>query len=273
MRHMSEGTKKPFPPLILGILTAPMLADCRYPEDVWICGGIELRADGLPLDAILPALEAFVLEKKKRGFEGLVFFTLRLQRDGGAWENSRSRERESLWFALAGMQNPPCDFLDIEIEEVASLGPKAWNLLRENGLQILLSHHSFVVEKPSDWEAQLVLMNACRPDAVKFAVTVDDSTMAASLLGFARKVAEKFPLSCVLGMGEAGCATRVTAPLLGCPITYAFLGDRAVAPGQLSVKNLRTLLMRVEERPAPDASEEQWIKWAEKGIREIQRVA
>ena len=30
MRHMSEGTKKPFPPLILGILTAPMLADCRY---------------------------------------------------------------------------------------------------------------------------------------------------------------------------------------------------------------------------------------------------
>ena len=57
MRHVSEGTKKPFPPLILGILTAPMLAERRYPESVWNCDGVELRADGLSAGGVLQILE------------------------------------------------------------------------------------------------------------------------------------------------------------------------------------------------------------------------
>jgi hypothetical protein len=40
-------------------------------------------------------------------------------------------------------------------------------------------------------------------------------------------------------MGRIGRASRVLAPLLGCPLTYGYLTGGAVAPGQLSVRELR----------------------------------
>ncbi len=255
--------------MIFGIVTASMLAARRYPENLWVCDGIELRADGLPPNEIDEALEAFSGEKRRRKFKGPVIFTLRLQRDGGAWENARSRERESIWLALTGMQIPHCDFMDVEIEEASSIALETWDALKSGAAQVLLSHHSFTPAKPEVWEEKLELMRGFNPAAVKFAVAVKDSGEASSLLRFGRKVAAEFPLCCVLGMGEAGSATRVISPLLGCPITYAFVEGTAVAPGQLSLKQLRALLTRSDHRPALNAAEEQWIGWAEKGIQEM----
>jgi 3-dehydroquinate dehydratase I len=44
-----------------------------------------------------------------------------------------------------------------------------------------------------------------------------------------------------IAMGELGRYTRVVAPLLGSPITYASLGDES-APGQLNVKDTQKII-------------------------------
>lgn len=245
-----------------------MLRERRHPEKLWECGGIELRADGLSFDEVLPAVRAFADEKKRRGFAGPVVFTLRLRRDGGDWEDARAAQREPLWVELAGEPAPLCDLVDVEIEEIASLDEETRQALFEGNGKTLLSHHAFVPESVSIWERHLAAMSTVHPAAVKFAVTPENSGETTSLLRFARDVAEKFSLSCVIGMGEAGQATRVVSPLLGCPITYAFLEDGPVAPGQLSLEVLQACFARTGDRPAQDAAEGDWIHWAETAIRE-----
>jgi len=47
-----------------------------------------------------------------------------------------------------------------------------------------------------------------------------------------------------IAMGELGRYTRVVAPLLGSPITYAFLGDES-APGQLDVKHTQMIIEKL----------------------------
>jgi 3-dehydroquinate dehydratase type I len=258
--------------MIFGIITAPMLAARRYPAGVWECDGVELRADGLPPSEVVGAVESFAEEKKRRGFSGPVVFTLRLRRDGGAWEDARALERESLWQALAGPSVSLCDIVDIEIEEVASLSESLWQDLRQKKMRVMLSHHAFTVEDVTTWKKELAAMRNFRPDAVKFAVTVRNLEETKSLLRFARAVAAQFSLSCVIGMGEAGQATRILSPLLGCPITYAFLEEGPVAPGQLPLEVLRSCFATTEGRPAPGAGEEEWLDWAGRILQKIRHA-
>ena len=273
---MAEGTKKPLPPLILGIVTARMLAARRYPPTAWECGGVELRADGLPGKDVIPALASFAAEKARRNFTGPIIFTLRLRRDGGVWEDGRSREREPLWRALAvrSRQSAPlCDLLDIEIEEAGFLSPEVRGELWGSGVKVMLSHHDFVPNGIAIWEKNLAAMRDFHPHAVKFAVTPGSAGEVALLLWFARRVSDEFPLSCAMGMGEMGRGTRVVSPLLGCPITYAFLEDGPVAPGQLALPVLRACLAQAEGRPALEAPDEQWMDWARRAIREHHHAA
>ncbi len=249
-----------------------MLAHNRYPDALWRCGGVELRADGLEPGLIPDAVRAFHDEKTRRGFTGPVVFTVRLQRDGGAWPDAGAASRNALWTSL-----PPhtCDWVDLEIEEVSRPGripPPTFTAVRAAGAKILLSHHAFAYEEASSWEAMLADMRTFTPDGVKFAV-MPDAAQVPVLLDFARRVATEFDGSCVLGMGAGGAVTRVLGPLLGCPLTYAFLGEGAVAPGQLSVAVMTAFFERAAadgDRPVVDAAPAEWIAWAEALLRKVQ---
>jgi len=250
---------------MLGIVTPDMLARNRYPEALWRCDGVELRADGLD-PAVLPgAITAFHDEKTRRGFAGPVVFTLRLQRDGGAWPDAGAASRNALWTSLP---LHACDWVDLEIEEVIGPGripPPTFAAIRAAGAKILLSHHAFGPESREDWERLLDVMNRHQPDGVKFAVTPSPQQVPV-LLEFARRVAAEYAWCCVLGMGAEGAVTRVVSPLLGCPLTYGFLGEGAVAPGQLPADVMAAFLERAATdagRPGAAAPAEVWIAWAE----------
>jgi 3-dehydroquinate dehydratase type I len=258
---VAQTTKAPLAPCILGIVTADMLVTRRYPAALWICGGIELRADGVPVADIAGAVADFDAEKSRRGFKGPVIFTLRLRRDGGAWENADAAARNEVWESL-----PPgtCDWADLEVEEIASVSPTALDSLRSSGVKILLSHHAFAPEDPSAWEKAYADMKAFRPDGVKFAVDLASEDVP-DLLDFGRRVGAEFPESCVLGMGVAGMKTRLISPLLGCPFTYGYLGEGPVAPGQWNVEGMQSFFERAatdKERPERDAPVRAWIEWA-----------
>jgi len=270
---VSQGTKTPFSPLIFGVVTAPMLAARRVPAQAWECDGLELRADGLPAEEVVSAAEAFAAESLSRGFRGLTIFTLRLRRDGGAWEDERARGRESVWLALARRAEPLCDFIDLEIEEISALSPAVVEALRIGKWKLLLSHHAFSPEDSSAWERILGAMRGRNPEAVKFAVAIPDARSTEALLRFSRRVAREFPVSCVIGMGEAGRCTRVLSPLLGCPITYAFLGEGPVAPGQLSMDALRSVFASAGAGEIALRSEMEGMEWAERRLQELSHAA
>lgn len=245
-----------------------MLAARRYPEALWACGGVELRADGVPPEDVPAAVAAFHAEKTRRGFTGPVVFTLRLHRDGGAWPDAEAPAREIVWTSLP---SGTCDWVDLEIEEISRPGrinPQTLAALRSSGSRILLSHHAFGPEEPSMWEAFLRDMRAHEPDGVKFAVTPTAGQVPA-LLELARRVGDEFTESCVLGMGAEAAVTRVLGPLLGCPFTYGFLGEGAVAPGQWPVADMKTFFARAAAdpaRPAREAPAQEWLAWAD-GLR------
>lgn len=240
-----------------------MLASRRWPSALWECGGIELRADGLAPDAVAGAVSDFDNEKGRRGFAGPVFFTLRLRRDGGAWADEAAADRNAVWESL-----PPgtCDWVDLEVEEIGEIvrvAPETLDSLQSSGVKILLSHHAFDHETAAAWEARLASMRAFKPDGVKFAAMVRDRAHAEELLEFARGVAAEFPASCVLGMGPAGSLTRLISPLLGCPFTYGFTGDGAVAPGQLPAAGMRAFFaVAAQGHPDPAAPAAEWLDWA-----------
>lgn len=270
----TQTTKAPPPPpkpCILGIVTADMLARRKYPSLLWACGGVELRADGLSPDEIAAAVADFDEEKGRRGFTGPVIFTLRLQRDGGAWANEDAPARNEVWTSL-----PPgtCDWVDLEIEQIDSVDTEALDSLRSSGVKILLSHHAFSAEETSAWDGLLSVMRRFKPDGVKFAVTPTSSQLP-DLVNLARRVAAEFPASCVLGMGPEASVTRVLSPLLGCPFTYGFLGEGAVAPGQLSAKVMAAFFERAAtdaQRPDEAASASEWIGWTQDLLKQVTGV-
>jgi 3-dehydroquinate dehydratase type I len=245
-----------------------MLRKGKYPDALWRCGGVELRADGVPVDDIASAVAAFDVEKTRRKFSGPVIFTLRLARDGGLWENAEASARDEVWESL-----PPgtCDWADLEVEEMASISPTALDSLRSSGVKILLSHHAFGPEDPEVWEDVLSSMRALGPEGIKFAVTPTAEQIPA-LLEFARRVGGEFPESCVLGMGVAGMNTRLISPLLGCPFTYGYLGEGPLAPGQWDAEAMRAFFDRAAvdaDRPAKEAPVERWIEWEDRLMDEL----
>ena len=265
-------------PRILGIVTAEMLQSRRYPENLWTCGGLELRADGLPYADILTVLRDFTADKNRQAFDGPVVFTLRLRRDGGAWEESAAKSREPIWQALpAGA----CDFADLEIEEIDHISAATLDSLRRAGIGILLSHHAFspppreppaVIGAPAAfaaWNRLVDKMHTYHPAGIKVAVALDadpriERAQAEALLRLARRIAGEYSISCVLGMGEEGRLTRLICPLLGCPITYGYLGSKPLAPGQLSAALMRRFFQhaRAEGLPPDSTPEGAWLDWA-----------
>jgi 3-dehydroquinate dehydratase type I len=228
---------------------------------------VELRADGLPPDEIAGFVADFDNEKNRRGFKGPVIFTLRLRRDGGAWDDQTAAARNAVWESL-----PPgtCDWVDLEIEEIQKVGqiaPETLDSLRSSGVKILVSHHAFEGESSDVWETTYTSMKAFNPDGVKFAVHVTSDQVPA-LLEFSRRVGAGFPDSCVLGMGVAGMNTRLLSPLFGCPFTYGYLGNGPVAPGQMDVESMKAFFERASRPeagcPAPDAPVVAWIDWVNK---------
>lgn len=118
----------------------------------------------------------------------------------------------------------------IDVEWGADVDP-SW--LRDIADRVVLSHHD------SGAPALAELDSAMREAGTRFvkivgvpATQAEDFELAAYQMEQARS--GRRDLS-VFGMGPVGGYSRMAAPRLGAALTFAFAGDRAGAPGQLSV--------------------------------------
>ncbi|MDB5103428.1 MAG: putative 3-dehydroquinate dehydratase [Fibrobacteres bacterium] len=270
-----ESTKNRFGARIIGIVTASNRMDPAIWNELGTCDIAEFRADGFDAERIPGELRSFREESLKRMGRPLeTLLTIRLERDGGAWPDADAPAREAVWEALGlDSKDPACDWVDVEIEEFASLSYKARDRFQRGAAKLLLSHHDFRRCRPREGlRALMGEMQSHRPDGMKFAVTCGNRGDLGELIAFTREMAQATPNGCALSMGRIGRVSRVLGPLLGCPFTYGYLTGAAVAPGQLSVRDLAAFYAGIPAESAADLSgkslesDSEMVDWAEARI-------
>ncbi len=141
---------------------------------------------------------------------------------------------------LAAAIQAGADFVDIEFDAEDVYREYLSDLARENECGVILSYHNFK-ETPSRAILQQILEDSSTrgADITKIACQVNSLNDSARLLSL---YDSDMPVI-ALGMGEKGRITRIAAPLLGAPFTYAALEPgQETAEGQLDKDRLENLL-------------------------------
>jgi 3-dehydroquinate dehydratase/shikimate dehydrogenase len=188
-------------------------------------GGVEVRADLCPE----PRDGLSILKRLPRGLP--VIFTVRLRREGGAFEGDEEVRIDLYRRALlAGAA-----LVDAE------WGSEAARALARRGAPLLLSHHDLSDMLPeAELERLSAEMASLSPRALKVVPTARQPLDGARMLEWVARARPDGPFRVGFAMGEAGLPSRVLALSRGAPITYAALG-RSVAAGQLSVGEMTGL--------------------------------
>jgi 3-dehydroquinate dehydratase/shikimate dehydrogenase len=185
---------------------------------------IELRLDNFA------SIDFDELKSLRSSFTIPMIFTLRSREQGG---NYRQSEKSRLTTIRQLIALKP-EYLDLEylidpqfIKEI---------LLQYPTIKIILSYHNFV-ETPCDLEGLYKGMQAIPAHFYKIAVMANNSLDAMRLLCWAK---QKEGNVVTISMGPHGQISRILAPIIKCPITYATLGEnQESAPGQLPARLLK----------------------------------
>ncbi|MDI6640034.1 MAG: type I 3-dehydroquinate dehydratase [Methanocellales archaeon] len=160
-----------------------------------------------------------------------IIATARMRSEGGSFVGS---ERERISMLLSALEY--ADAVDVELRAV--MMKDVIEKARERGIVSIVSYHDFAGTPPK--EQMLGILKEVRrigdiPKLAVMALSLSDVLLLLEVTLQAQK-----PL-CTIAMGELGRASRVLAPLYGSALTYGHVST-AKAPGQLSVRELRTAL-------------------------------
>lgn len=195
-------------------VTAGTMAELRTRRDQ--VGDVDLVE--LRLDSVRDPSAAAALAGRRKP----VIVTCRPKSDGGLFQGSEDERRRILAEALA----LGAEYVDLEWN-----GSCADLIAATGGRRVILSHHDFQ-GTPADLHEKAHAMLASGAEVVKLAITPHrlGDCLALRAIGEGTRV----PMV-LIGMGDAGIATRVLASWFGSCWTYA--GDH-VAPGQIDVQRL-----------------------------------
>ncbi|MDI6903318.1 MAG: type I 3-dehydroquinate dehydratase [Methanocellales archaeon] len=160
-----------------------------------------------------------------------IIATARMRSEGGSFVGS---ERERISMLLSALEY--ADAVDVELRAV--MMKDVIEKARERGIVSIVSYHDFAGTPPK--EQMLGILKEARrigdiPKLAVMALSLSDVPLLLEVTLQAQK-----PL-CTIAMGSLGKHSRVIAPLYGSALTYGHVGT-AKAPGQLSVRELRTAL-------------------------------
>lgn len=161
-----------------------------------------------------------------------TIFTLRPQSQGG---RCKLNEEERLRAMQRWVQLNPT-YVDLEY----TVSSEFVKDLRKShpALKIILSYHDFE-QTPSSLESILKTLRHTPADFYKIAVMARSANDTLSLLLSAR---EEDNRTLLMSMGETGSLSRILAPIVKRPFTYASLSSaEATAPGQIDAKDLLTI--------------------------------
>jgi len=202
------------PPFIAGLVCPEVLAAASAIKK---CNVLEIRYDLFKDVAMWGSLSQKVSELNPKA---LRIGTIRLEKDGGKWENERASERGELFEKISG----GLDYLDLE---------RGIDLPVKN--KIIRSWHLFDrvpgEQELAEFAEECLESKAC---GCKVAAMAHSKDEALPLYNFAKKYGKKFELFSAFAMGEHGKESRVRSLKEGANLAYASIG-KPLAPGQLSV--------------------------------------
>lgn len=133
-------------------------------------------------------------------------------------------------------------YVDIEIEAESRYRIDLIRAAREHGCRVILSYHNERSLPPAD--RLLSIRERCfrlGADIAKIACRVRSAAECATIFSLYRGRRGRKVIA--LGLGKPGTITRVAAPCLGAPFTYASAGPgKETAEGQLDRRTLRRIL-------------------------------
>jgi 3-dehydroquinate dehydratase I len=152
-------------------------------------------------------------------------------------------------------------YVDIEIEADDLFKQEIIKFANESNCQVIISYHNFELTPPQEQLKQIVTQ--CFQDSAhiaKIACQVNSKADSARILSLYAynvppvshnsthaKLGAPKRLILAIGMGEEGKVTRIAAPLLGAPFTFAPLSRGAkTAPGQLDRTTLANIYRLME---------------------------
>jgi len=219
-KNMLKGfaTNKNIVYFIAGLISPSVLLDTvAHSAAIKKCDILEIRYDLFKDVSQWNALSQKVFDLNPKA---LRLGTIRLERDGGKWENERAAERIELFEKIS----EGLDWIDLE---------RGVELPLKN--RIIRSWHLFdrvpSEQELSEFAEECLRFGACGCKVAAMAHSKDD---VLPLYDFAKKYGNRFALFAAFAMGEQGRESRVRSLEEGANLTYASIGE-ALAPGQLSV--------------------------------------
>jgi 3-dehydroquinate dehydratase I len=196
---------------------------------------VELRFDFLKPVDLADAIAAAGTFKEK------AVYTLRSKSQGGRFAGSE-QDRIS-WLRRMVEQRPM--LVDIELH-VLKENDELADFLDSQRTPILVSWHDFSSTPSSEELADILSEMRVYSNFVKLVTT-------AKVVGDALRLLDLYDdiiglNGIIFAMGEPGVVSRILCTVAGtAPFTYASL-DTAVAPGQLSVREMRKIFDKIENR-------------------------
>lgn len=190
---------------------------CQYADVV------ELRLD------YFVHLDIQELQILRHKFSIPFLFTLRSKSQGGNFQKSETERLQEI-MRLAAL-NP--EYFDLEDNVAASFVENFKQAFPS--IKLIISHHNFS-ETPANLDALLTTMQKLEGHYYKIAVTAKNATDALRFLCWTKKSNGNL---IAISMGEHGQLSRILAPIIKSPFTYASIDESGTtAPGQLLAKTL-----------------------------------
>ena len=195
---------------------------------------VEIRFDFLNLSDMEQAMSIANTINKK------AVYTLRAPDEGGQFKGSIS-ERIA-WLKKLSASKPM--LLDVELYTI-KYNTSLADYLNEHNISLLISWHDFE-KTPPDAELTKVLYEMrTYSQNIKMVTTAQTTVDSLRLLDLYENASRLNLIA--FAMGDAGVISRVLCVIIGnAPFTYASL-EKAISPGQLTIKQMRKLYDRIND--------------------------
>ncbi|HZA65126.1 MAG TPA: type I 3-dehydroquinate dehydratase [Nitrososphaeraceae archaeon] len=195
---------------------------------------VEIRFDFLNLSDMEQAMSIANTINKK------AVYTLRAPDEGGQFKGSIS-ERIA-WLKKLSASKPM--LLDVELYTI-KYNTYLADYLKEHNISLLISWHDFE-KTPPDAELTKVLYEMrTYSQNIKMVTNAQTTVDSLRLLDLYENASRLNLIA--FAMGDAGVISRVLCVIIGnAPFTYASL-EKAISPGQLTIKQMRKLYDRIND--------------------------
>jgi 3-dehydroquinate dehydratase-1 len=236
---MGDGELLGKKPVIVGVVSRLSVRDAERAK--------ESGADLIELRIDLLRDEEREIERVKEFVSLLtvpLIVTNRRKAEGGSFTGT---EEERIALLSSVLESAEVDFVDIELSSPPAWKTKLVEKAKRLHIPVIFSFHDFSgMPRRSELLEIIASMYEEGGSIAKIAVTPETLSDTLLLLNLTHELSREGKLVAIIGMGPLGRHLRVIAPLYGSVLTYGFIeGDEEVAPGQFSVKELRSILNRL----------------------------